>query len=98
MSTYTDNRDVWINGEGPNGEEPLAPAPTMTEFIERDALVLCHLHRYLSWKLGQGTPEPPLNEEPYATWEARWTEYDWDGRGEDAYEEMRAEGHVALFP
>ena len=86
MSTFNENLEALLNGEGPQGEM-LTAAPTMDEFIARYGVVLYYLNLYLNGMLGDYmTPET----EPFATWMA--------GEPWESFEDMMAAGQVALYP
>ena len=86
MSTFNENFDALLTGEGPQGEI-LSAAPTTHEFIAQYGVVLYYLNLYLAGMLGDYmSPET----EPLATW--------MGGHPWESFDDMMAAGQLALYP
>jgi len=86
MSTFTENLDSLLCGEGPQGEI-LQTAPTVPEFMSQYAAVFYYACLWLGGQLGNYMAP---DQEPYKTWIEGHPWEDFDG--------MMAAGIVALFP
>ena len=86
MSTFNENLETLLNGDGPQGEM-LTAAPTTDEWIAQHAWVLYYLNLHLCGQLGNYMSP---DSEPLATWIAGEP---WSSTGE-----MAAAGHAAMWP